>query len=325
MSGYIVEYTDWPVQFWYNVGLEGFVALLCVAFLDEPGWTRSQNEIYPKLPEGFIARKAAIYLGTRRVTPRMTRSEFLRRWVAPFQVAISPTALLVGLAIMLSFSWAVGVGAVLSIFLQTPVEAGGYGFSPQQNAAFAFTIWVSVLCAQAYGHLMNDRLPLWFCKRRDGEWHPEYRLYPLYIPILIIAPVGLGLFGAAMKYHLHYMVLAFACFLINFADVIVVSPCNNYVVESIGVAAATEAATALNFYRLILGTLLPLFVFPWIARVGVNWAFGTMAFLTVSAFGIFLCLMIWGRTLRKYDLGNAEKEDGIQIVRGGNSEEESNN
>lgn len=207
------------------------------------------------------------------------------------------------------FGWAVATTTLYSVFLQTPVNAGGYGFTPFQNAYFSFALWVGILAAEIYGFAFNDRIPLWMCRRRGaGLWKPECRLYPLLVPSLVLMPVSLGIVGAALQYHLHYMVLALALFLQQFSELGLVSVIFNYVVEAfVGHAQEvsgmnipslstgeklTGHAAILNFYRLILGLTVTFFVSlhlrrfqlsltdrqinPWEARVGAGWTFGMM-------------------------------------------------
>lgn len=215
---------------------------------------------------------------------------------------------------MLSITWAVGVNLTLALFLQTPIDQGGYGFTPGQNGTFTFTTWVAVAVAQIYTHFVNDRVPLALCRRFGGTWHPEYRLYALVFPMLFACVTGLAVFGETVHHHWNAIILGFAVFLIFFADIATISPCNTYVVESIGLEAAAEVITVLNFCRVILGAMVPLFLFDWIAVVGVNWAFGTMAFFNVAAFGLIVVLMIFGRRLRNLDQVGTQAEDDIKVM-----------
>ncbi|KIW44064.1 uncharacterized protein PV06_05104 [Exophiala oligosperma] len=313
VSGYIVQNTTWQVQFWYNVGLEFFVALLSLFFLDETRFVRDGDaqEQTPRL--GTLSRLAGFLL-LKRTVPRKTFRDFLGYAAMPFKAAYSTTAALVGLALMMSITWATAVNTSLALFLQAPVERGGYGFTPAENAAFTFTTWVAVAVSQLYSQLVNDRLPLAICKRRRGVWHPEYRLYPLVLPMGIASITGLAIFGVALRHHWDRIVLAFGMFLIYFADISTISPSSTYVVESIGTEAATEVITVLSFSRLILGVLVPLFLFDWIAAVGVNWVFGTMAFMNAAAFGIVFILMIFGSRLRNLDRVGTQAEDEIKVM-----------
>ena len=157
-----------------------------------------------------------------------------------------------------------------SVFVETPVAEHGYGFSPLGYANITLSQWVGVVVAQTCGLLFNDRLPLWRCRRNGGIWRPEFRLYPLLVPCLIVLPAGLGIFGAALEYHLHYMVLAFAVCIINITETALVPVITNYVNECF-TGHAQEVTTALNFYRLILGLTVPFYVTP-----------GTFRYITLS-------------------------------------------
>jgi hypothetical protein len=203
---------------------------------------------------------------------------------------------------MIYFAWSVAVTTFLSVFLQSPLAAGGYGWSPACNVAFTFVQWFAVLVAQVYGHFVSDRLPLYICARNGGKWHPEYRLHALWIPVLVIYPVGLGIFGATLHGHWHYMWLALGTFLITFSGVSGVPACVNYVIEAFTPRYANEATAVMNFYRLIFGIPIPFFLFPWAHKVGVQRVFGMMAFFTVFAFGMILAMMVWGRGLRELGL-----------------------
>ncbi len=207
------------------------------------------------------------------------------------------------------------VNTLLTIFLQEPVKKGGYGFTPQQNAAFTFCLWIGIIAAQIYGHFLNDRIPLWLTKRYDGIWKPEYRLHTLWLPSLILLPVGLGIFGAGLQYHLHYMVLAVGAFLITFAGMLSVPVVVNYVAECFKEYAA-ETGTIMGIYRLIFGLVVPFFITPWEKAVSVGWVFGMAAFFSVGAFGLLVVLMLKGHEIRQLSFKSvASTEEGARVTK----------
>lgn len=207
------------------------------------------------------------------------------------------------------------VNTLLTIFLQEPVKKGGYGFTPQQNAAFTFCLWIGIIAAQIYGHFLNDRIPLWLTKRYDGIWKPEYRLHTLWLPSLILLPVGLGIFGAGLQYHLHYMVLAVGAFLITFAGMLSVPVAVNYVAECFKEYAA-ETGTIMGIYRLIFGLVVPFFITPWEKAVSVGWVFGMAAFFSIGAFGLLVVLMLKGHEIRQLSFKSvASTEEGARVTK----------
>lgn len=177
---------------------------------------------------------------------------------------------------------------------------------------------MGLLFAQLYGYFVTDRLPLFLCKRFGNNiWKPEYRLYALWIPNLILQPIGLGLFGAALKFHLHFMVLALATFFITLTAVVSVPILDTYVVECF-TTRSSEANSVMNFYRLIFGLAVPFFIFPWIKAVGVNWVFGMMAFFSILAFTLLIALMAKGHAIREHTPGHmGATEEGTRMVEKG--------
>lgn len=157
---------------------------------------------------------------------------------------------------------------------------------------------MSLIIAEIFGIFASDRIPLWGSRRlTNGIWYPEYRLWNLILPGLL-SPIGLGIFGASLQYHCHYMLLAFGAFLVGFSAVLSVPIIVNYVVECF-VHSATEVAVIMNVYRLALGLALPFFIDSWSDAVGNGWLFGMAAFFSLFA-AILVALLAWkGGTLRR--------------------------
>ena len=169
---------------------------------------------------------------------------------------------------------------------------------------------MSLIVAEIFGILASDRIPLWASRRLSkGIWHPEYRLWNLLLPGLL-APIGLGIFGAGLEYHYHYMVLAFGTFLVTFSSVLSLPIVVNYVVECF-VHSAAEVAVIMNVYRLALGLALPFFIDGWSDAVGNGWLFGMAAFFSLFT-ALLVALLAWkGRTLRRFTIkGIIATEEG---------------
>lgn len=179
-----------------------------------------------------------------------------------------------------------------------------------------FALWLGVIAAQLWGYFVNDRLPLALARRRGGTWKPEYRLHSLWIPSIFIMPVGLGIFGSALQYHLHYMVLALGAFMITFAAMSSVPVVINYVVECFR-GNPLEVSNIMGVYRLSLGLAVPFFIDPWIKAVhGPGWVFGMTAFFSLFAFSLIVILMFKGHDLRHIrSVRLASDEEGVFIVK----------
>ncbi|OAP61754.1 hypothetical protein AYL99_03957 [Fonsecaea erecta] len=317
VSGFIVETTSWPVQFWWCVGGLGFACVLILFFMEDTTYDRSNSdEGAEPLKQSYVANRIDhLFPGNKVVTTTGKTSPW-----SVFIVAICPPILIAGMGLILTFSWVVGVNITLADFLQTPVELGGYGFTAQQNAEFTFAQWVSFLTAELYGFLLSDRAALWICRRHGGIWKPEYRLFPTILAPAIALPVGLIIFGVTLKYHLHYMVLALGLYLATFADMAIVPVLTNYLAECF-TGYVVETYTCLWIFRLVLGVALPFFMTEWLARTGPAWTFGIMAIMSCVGGGLFLLLAWKGHEIREYSFKRhvfkrfIHTEEGVQVVR----------
>ena len=163
--------------------------------------------------------------------------------ILPFEIGLSPVTICVAAFTIFSFGWFPASNTLTPVYLQRPVEKGGYGFTVLQNAfckssitngicypvsnmtcPVTFNHWVGLTAALIYGFTVSDRLPLYLAARRGGIWKPEYRLHALWFPSLFISPIGWGLYGASLQYKLHWGIMAFGHFLCTFGSMVRFSP-----------------------------------------------------------------------------------------------------
>ena len=173
---------------------------------------------------------------------------------------------------------------------------------------------MGLLAAQIFGTFFNDVCPLWICKRyKQGIWAPELRLYCLWVPVLVL-PIGLGLSGAALQYHTHYMVLALGVFIVAFGALLAVPIVINYTAECF-TQHATECTIVIQIYRLGWGVAIPFFIAQWEAEVKVGWVFGMAAFFTLASATLVLLLLWKGHVLRQWHLMRslACTEEGLRV------------
>lgn len=239
----------------------------------------------------------------------------VKRAIIPLQITFAPITLLTGTYIFIALGLPIMQASTLATYLIPPPQAGGYGFSPQGIAFFTFTAWIGIIGAQAYGYFFNDKTPLWLARRRGGTWHSEYRLANTILPSIIL-PIALGIYGAGLQYHLHFMVLALGSFLIWFAALLALPVCYNYVVECF-LNHPVEASVSLNAYRVSFGILSVFVITDWQAAVGVGWMWGMGAFLVVLVDIIMIGLILKGHLVRqltvKLNKSICVTEDGAKI------------
>ncbi|EPS31991.1 hypothetical protein PDE_06950 [Penicillium oxalicum 114-2] len=314
-SGFISASAFFPVEFWWTVGLLGFTLICCFLCLEETGFDRENLDRNPQIPLSFTKNRLATFFFGRRVVLPDSWKETARIGITPFLIGICPVTIIMGLFTLISFGFYVGVNALTPVWLQKPVAAGGYGFTLKQNAAFTFSHWIGIVVVQLLGHSLNDRVPLALARRfNKGVWKPEYRLHVLWLPSLILNPIGLGIFGAALQYHLHYMVLALAVFIVTIGSLASVPVTVNYVVECF-TKYPGEAGIVIGAYRIVYGLTISFYINPWVEAVGVGWVYGMMAFFAVFSF-FFIMLLMWkGHAIREIQFSSlASSEEGEKLV-----------
>ncbi|CAG8901689.1 unnamed protein product [Penicillium egyptiacum] len=318
-SGFVSAHSFFPVEFWWTVGLLGFSLICCFCLLEETGFDRECFERNPDVPAEILANRFATFFFGQRVVLPTTWKETAKVGITPFLIGMCPVTIIMGIFTLISFGFYVGVNALTPVWLQKPISEGGYGFSLEQNAAFTFCHWIGIIVVQFYGHYLNDRLPLALARRYNGGvWKPEYRLHVLWLPSLVINPIGLGIFGAALQYHLHYMVLALAVFIVTVGSLASVPVTVNYVVECFTRYPA-EAGIVIGAYRIAYGLTISFYINPWVEAVDVGWVYGMMAFFAVFSF-MFVMLLMWkGHAIRKIQFASlGSSEEGERLI-GANS------
>ncbi|KAL6717388.1 hypothetical protein ACLMJK_005303 [Lecanora helva] len=312
---------DWPIMFWWTVAILGFTLIMIFLFLEETGFDRSGQGTYPAQTQWFFSNRIATFFPGTKVVPSTTLAETGRVTALPFIIAVTPAALIIGSFAMISFGFNVMLQVLQNVFIETPVKKHGYGFDLKENAYFSFTSWLALFAAQTYGHLLNDRVPMWICKRRGGIWKPEYRLHMLWLPAVCI-PLGLGLFGACLLHHYSPVLLAFSSFLVGTGAFASVPITVTYCIECFTHYPA-EAGIIMNFFRLSFGTTTSYFIDPWVEDIGVQWAFGMSAFFVLASFLLVILLMFKGETIRQIQFARiASSEAGTKLIKVGSSDTE---
>jgi hypothetical protein len=93
-------------------------------------------------------------------------------------------------------------------------------------------------------------------------WKLEYRLHALWIPSLIFNPIGLGLFGAGLQYHLSWVVLALGQVFVTFGSLAITPNIVNYINECF-IHNTAEASIAVNLFRVGFGLSVAFYIKQW--------------------------------------------------------------
>lgn len=132
----------------------------------------------------------------------------------------------------------------------------------------------------------------------EGNPEPEHRI-PLTIPGLLIAPIGLLLYGWAANFQVHWIVVDIGIFVACFGMQLQGIPMSAYVMDAY-VEHTSSALAAQQFLRSMTAFLFPLFAPIMYEKMGYGWGNSAMALagLVLAAPGSFI-LWYFGGTLRR--------------------------
>ena len=165
-----------------------------------------------------------------------------------------------------------------------------------------------------WGQLASDKIPLWLSGRNSGNWKPEYRLYILWPTSLLLGPIGLGLIGAGLKYHLHWTIFGLGQIFVTIACLVSIPVTVNYTVECFR-SYTVESVIPFASMRLFFGLSINFFINQWVVAVNIGWVYGMMAFFSVFAFGFLILLMWKGDIIRSWTpFGMGSSEAGEHVI-----------
>lgn len=212
-------------------------------------------------------------------------------------VAIKPILLPTLLYYAMSFSWSVGINITSSILLETPRDAGGYGFSARGVGFVYFTPVVAVILGERFGHFFNDYLANRYIKRHAGVFRPEARLPANYLAALVMIP-GLIIVGQALAHLLSWGAIVMGWGMYVFGVMVASVATTAYALDCYPTASG-EVSAFVNFARTAAGFSVGYFQMPWGLQSGCDVSFGIQAAVVAVATGVLTLIFFYGETLRQ--------------------------
>lgn len=148
-----------------------------------------------------------------------------------------------------------------------------------------------------YGGILNDKFALFLARRNGGFREPEFRLW-FFLPVALLMPGGLILYGAGAAAQLPWIAPVIGMGLVGFGLSVGGSIAVAYVVDCYE-AIDGEALTSVMLIRNIIGFGLTFSVQPWIEGMGLRNTFILMGCLACLAFAMATVFLVKGRGARK--------------------------
>ncbi|PSN70498.1 MFS general substrate transporter [Corynespora cassiicola Philippines] len=202
---------------------------------------------------------------------------------------------------LLAFHPIIQVTSVVSAFDYGVLYIVLSSFSDLWQHKYHYSVELSGLhyIACALGEVAGSQLggPLMdFFYRRAQAKHagrplePEYRI-PLAYPCMVVAPLGLFIYGWTAQYQVHWIAVDIGIFLALFAMQMGGMPLTAYVIDSYP-EHTSSAMAASQFLRSLTAFLFPLFTPYMYDALGYGWGNSAVAFVFL-ALGLPLQWVLW--------------------------------
>ncbi|KAJ5791723.1 uncharacterized protein N7518_008734 [Penicillium psychrosexuale] len=321
-SGYIVVAQGWRWMWWWCVIFFG-VTLLCVVFLfeeskyvpyldgrefiadaqvtDEPSKShkdrdaadaKSANETIaspvhtnPAIQmKTYFQRMALVTITNEALWPH-----FYQPIVALFTFpAVSYAAITYGS--MLSW-FAIMTSLQASYMIIPPYNFDAIGVGLMNVAPF-----VGALLGFPFGGHLSDKSILWLSKRNGGIYEPEMRLW-LALPLAIIGPAGILMFGLGLAYGVHWALLAVGFGFFGFTLASISGITLSYLMDCYQ-DIISDALVGVIFMRNIFSVVVLFALTPWVDGMGLRDLHILLAVIALVVLLIPVPLLVWGKKAR---------------------------
>ncbi|OCL04421.1 MFS general substrate transporter [Glonium stellatum] len=293
LGNFIISGTgNWRAVMWLVFALGCADLILILLICDETYYERSipQDKQPLREPSSRILRVLGIWQIKHHSGYSKTLWHCCKRLISTF---LKPIIIPTMLYYAMSFMWAVGINITSTILLETPVVAGGYGFSSKGVGFLYFTPLVAVSLGEGFGHFFNDWIANRYVRKHDGIFKPEARLITNYIAAAFMIP-GLIVVGQTLQKHLNYVGIIIGWGMYVFGVMLATVAITAYSLDSYP-TASSEVSGLLNFSR---GFSVGYFQQPWGAKSGYSLSFGIQAIIVAVAITIIAILQTFGGKLR---------------------------
>ncbi|KAF2099237.1 MFS general substrate transporter [Rhizodiscina lignyota] len=222
------------------------------------------------------------------------RRVHIRDIVRPFEMLRYPSVTLTCIYYIVSFAYASILPAVTVAILFTKT----YHF---KTGIIGLMLGLPLLLGSALGEIFSGPFSDWFmyryAKRHDGKRKPEARLVAA-LGSLLLCPAGIIIYGVTLQHKTHWMGPVMGMAISSFGLQLVTTVSYAYCSDCYKPQSA-EMSTLYNFGRQIFAFPLGFYALPFANRIGIEWAWLTMALITVLASVGIVVLMFRGERWRE--------------------------
>jgi MFS family permease len=224
IAGLITINNTWRYIYYVATALIGTLTLVVFFTMPETSFNRSPatvpidlhgaSKLYDKSAEstdGTVIRhlesgsagplvKRSYVQNLRIYNGQLTKESLFKLFLRPIALLALPPVLWATLVMSVTIGFLVAISSNFAAAFQAT-----YNFKPYQSGLCFISGFLGSLAGILCGGHLSDLVANFFTKRNGGIREPEMRL-PSICVSLVVAPVGLILYGVGINNHLHWMV-----------------------------------------------------------------------------------------------------------------------
>ncbi|KAJ5586842.1 uncharacterized protein N7459_002607 [Penicillium hispanicum] len=322
-SGYIVDSQGWRWMWWWCVIFFG-VTLICVIFLFEESkfvpvvdgqGIASPSQTSLMGPEDTRDKKTpgrstvtADVVATRVATnPDIKPKTYRQRmalvtvtdeslwphfWNPIVTLSTYPAVAYAAITYGSTLAWfAIMTSLQASYMLLPPYNFGAIGVGLMNLAPF-----VGAVIGFPCGGYLSDKHILWLSKKNGGVYEPEMRLW-LALPIAILGPGSILMFGLGLAYEVHWSLLAVGFGVFGFTLASISGISLSYLMDCYQDVIG-DALVGVIFVRNIISVIVLFVLTPWVDGMGLRNLHILAAVLAFALYMIPVPLLVWGKKAR---------------------------
>ncbi|RSL39575.1 hypothetical protein CEP53_013959 [Fusarium sp. AF-6] len=321
LTGVISIHNNWRMTYYVAVAMNGLITLLVIFTMPETAYDRATVEIesntveVEKSSEGVgagsreeietvagleenipVTRRKSYWESMSILNGILTQEPLWKIFLRPVAMLLLPSVLWATLVL----GTCVGYIVVMSTVVPSAFQSV-YGFNTWQTGVLWVSSLLGALISMPFAGVFSDFVANKLTERNAGIREPEMRL-PALLPMAIIVPGSLILFGFGVQHELHWIAAAVGMALLGFG---VVGCGNIAVVYTIDAyrPVAGEVVVAEMGFKAVVAFLVSFYANKWIEHSGYDGTFATMAGMSVGTLALGVPLYIWGKRIRQRTLG----------------------
>ncbi|KAJ5818036.1 hypothetical protein N7474_003627 [Penicillium riverlandense] len=286
VGGFVANSLGWRACFYIPGYIQLGTFVLSVFCLPETLYSESRDEPYQ---EQSYAQN--ISFTRSRVPARRPR---LKDFVRPFEMLRLLPILLPALLYMTCF----GYGTVLFALTGAQLFTTIYSFTtPQTGLMLSIPLLIGGLIGELSAGWVTDWLSNRHAQKNNGERLPEARLTAIWGALLV--PVGIIIEGVCLSHPetAHWVGSAFGMGIANMGLQITTTTIYAYATDCYK-PQSVEISTIFNAFRQIFSCLISFYALPFGERIGIQYAWLTLALIVVVLLVPVVMLKVYGSRWR---------------------------